>query len=77
VIVTRFTAVRRRVERELLRSRDGLQKELVQRRMREEQIRELNEQLEKRSAALKANNKELGIFWALLNEPPPGSIKRA
>jgi CheY-like chemotaxis protein len=21
--------------------------------------------------------KELGIFWALINEPPPGSIKRA
>jgi hypothetical protein len=21
--------------------------------------------------------KELGIFWALINEPPPGSINRA
>ncbi len=21
--------------------------------------------------------KELGVFWALINEPPPGSIKRA
>jgi hypothetical protein len=21
--------------------------------------------------------KELGIFWALINEPPPGSIDRA
>jgi signal transduction histidine kinase len=62
VIVTRFTAVRRRVERELLQSRDGLQKELIERRMREEQIRELNQQLERRSAELEASNKELEAF---------------
>jgi signal transduction histidine kinase len=62
VIVTRFTAVRRRVERELLESRDGLQKELIERRMREEQIRELNQQLERRSAELEASNKELEAF---------------
>ena len=62
VIVTRFTAVRRRVERELLDSRDGLHKEVIERRAREEQIRELNEQLEKRSAELEASNKELEAF---------------
>jgi signal transduction histidine kinase len=62
VIVTRFTAVRRRVERELLHSRDGLQKEVIERRMREEQIRELNQQLERRSAELEATNKELEAF---------------
>ena len=55
VVITRFTAVRRRVERELLQSRDGLQKEVIERRTREEQIRELNEQLE-------ASNKELEAF---------------
>ena len=55
VIMTRFTAVRRRVERELLQSRDGLQKEVIERRTREEQIRELNQQLE-------ASNKELEAF---------------
>jgi signal transduction histidine kinase len=62
VIVTRFTAVRRRVERELLQSRDGLQKEVIERRMREEQIRELNQQLEGRRAELEASNKELEAF---------------
>jgi light-regulated signal transduction histidine kinase (bacteriophytochrome) len=62
VVITRFTAVRRRVERELLQSRDGLQKELIERRMREEQIRELNQQLERRSAELEASNKELEAF---------------
>ncbi len=62
VIVTRFTAVRRRVERELLQSRDGLQKEVIERRTREEQIRELNQQLERRSAELEASNKELEAF---------------
>jgi signal transduction histidine kinase len=62
VIVTRFTAVRRRVERELLHSRDGLHNEVIERRTREEQIRELNEQLEKRSAELEASNKELEAF---------------
>ena len=62
VVITRFTAVRRRVERELLQSRDGLQKEVIERRMREEQIRELNQQLERRSAELEASNKELEAF---------------
>ena len=62
VIITRFTAVRRRVERELLQSRDGLQKEVMERRMREDQIRELNEQLERRSAELETSNKELEAF---------------
>jgi signal transduction histidine kinase len=62
VIITRFTAVRRRVERELLQSRDGLQKEVIERRMREDQIRELNDQLERRSAELEASNKELEAF---------------
>jgi signal transduction histidine kinase len=62
VVITRFTAVRRRVERELVQSRDGLQKEVTERRMREEQISELNQQLERRSAELEASNKELEAF---------------
>ena len=62
VVITRFTSVRRRVERELLQSRDGLQKEVIERRKREEQIRELNQQLERRSAELEASNKELEAF---------------
>ena len=51
-----------RVESELLQSRDGLQKEVIERRAREDQIRELNEQLERRSAELEASNKELEAF---------------
>ena len=47
---------------ELVRSRDGLQKEVIERRRREEQIRELNQQLERRSAELEASNKELEAF---------------
>ena len=39
-----------------------LQKEVIERRKREEQIRELNQQLERRSAELKASNKELEAF---------------
>jgi K+-sensing histidine kinase KdpD len=40
-------AVRRRVERELLQSRDELEV-----------------------------NKEPGAFWAVINEPPPGSVRK-
>ena len=37
-------------------------KEVIERQMREEQIRELNQQLERRSAELEASNKELEAF---------------
>jgi K+-sensing histidine kinase KdpD len=48
LLVTWFSAVRRRVERELLQSRDELG----------------------------AIDKELGVFWAVINEPPPGSVRK-
>jgi K+-sensing histidine kinase KdpD len=48
LLVTWFSAVRRRVEGELLQSRDELE----------------------------AINKELGVFWAVINEPPPGSVRK-
>jgi len=61
-LVAWFSAVRRRVERELLQSRDKLEVEVAERTQREEQIRILNEDLEKRSAELEASNKELEAF---------------
>ena len=62
VLVSWFAAVRRRVEQELVHSRDELEKELAERKQREEEIRALNEELGKRSAELEAINKELEAF---------------
>jgi signal transduction histidine kinase len=55
LLLTGFAAVRRRVERELLQSRDDLEKEVIQRGV-------LNEELAKRSEELQAINKELEAF---------------
>ena len=54
-LVAWFSTVRRRVEQDLLQSRDDLEKEVIQRRV-------LNEELAKRSDELQAINKELEAF---------------
>jgi signal transduction histidine kinase len=61
-LLTWFTAVRRRVERQLLQSRDELEKEIAVRTQREHEIRTLNEELGTRAAELEAINKELEAF---------------
>jgi signal transduction histidine kinase len=57
-----FSAIRRRVERELLQSRDALSKEVAERTQQALEIRGLNDQLAKRSTELEAINKELEAF---------------
>jgi signal transduction histidine kinase len=54
-LITWFSAVRRRVERDLQQSRDELEKEVIQRGV-------LNEELARRSDELQAINKELEAF---------------
>jgi signal transduction histidine kinase len=61
-IVASFSAVRRRIEDSLRQARDNLQLEVEQRRQREDEIRELNQELGKRAAELEASNKELESF---------------
>jgi K+-sensing histidine kinase KdpD len=61
-IVAWFSAVRRRIEDSLRQARDDLEVEVEQRRQREDKIRELNQELGKRAAALEASNKELEAF---------------
>jgi signal transduction histidine kinase len=62
VLLAWFTRIRRNAERELLRSHEALQNDISERKRREEQIRTLNEQLEKRTGELEAINKELEAF---------------
>ena len=57
-----FSAVRRRVERELLQSRDELAKEVAERTQQALAIRALNDELANRSTELEAINKELEAF---------------
>jgi signal transduction histidine kinase len=57
-----FSSVRRRVERQLLQSHDELESEVSDRRQREEAIRTLNEELGKKTADLESSNKELEAF---------------
>jgi len=61
-IVASFSAVRRRIEDSLRQTRDNLQLEVEQRRLRENEIRKLNQELGKRAAELEATNKELESF---------------
>lgn len=61
-LVTWFSNVRKRAEDRLREARDRLELEVEERKRREEQIRELNEELSKRSAALESSNKELEAF---------------
>jgi signal transduction histidine kinase len=57
-LVSWFSSVRRRVEGQLLQSRD----ELTERKHREQEIQSLNQELAKRSAELESINKELEAF---------------
>lgn len=61
-LIAIFSAVRRRVEDSLRQTRDRLQIEVEQRAQREEDIRRLNRELQKRAAELEASNKELESF---------------
>ena len=61
-LVAWFSAVRRRVERELLEARDKLQADISERRRREDEIQSLNQELAKHSTALESTNKELEAF---------------
>jgi len=62
LLVSWFASVRRRVEQDLLQSRDELIREVAERKRREEEIRTLNEELAKRGTDLEAINKELEAF---------------
>jgi signal transduction histidine kinase len=62
VMLTGFSFIRRRTETALLESREQLRMEVSERKTREEHIRKLNEQLERRSAELQAMNDELEAF---------------
>jgi K+-sensing histidine kinase KdpD len=61
-IIAWFVAVRRRIEADLLRTRDQLQAEVEQRKRRETEIRELNKDLAKRARELETSNNELESF---------------
>jgi signal transduction histidine kinase len=61
-LVASFSEVRRRIEDNLLQTRDHLQAELEQRKHREEEIRKLNQELAKRAAELEGTNNELESF---------------
>jgi K+-sensing histidine kinase KdpD len=62
VVIAWFVAVRRRIETDLLRTRDQLQAEVEQRKRREMEIRELNKDLAKRARELETSNNELESF---------------
>jgi K+-sensing histidine kinase KdpD len=62
VLVAWFSTVRRRIEEGLRQTRDHLQIEVEQRAQREEHIRRLNRELQKRAAELETSNKELESF---------------
>jgi signal transduction histidine kinase len=62
LVVASFSAVRRRIEGNLRQARDHLQVELEQRKQREDQIRQLNQELASQAAELEASNKELESF---------------
>jgi signal transduction histidine kinase len=62
LIVAWFSAAGRRIENGLRQARDRLQVELEQRKRREDEIRQLNQELVKQAAELEASNKELESF---------------
>ena len=61
-IVAWFSAAGRRIENGLRQARDHLQVELEQRKRREDEIRQLNQELARQAAELEASNKELESF---------------
>jgi signal transduction histidine kinase len=62
MIIAWFVTVRRRIESNLLQTRDHLQAEVEQRKRREHEIRELNRELAKRARELETSNSELESF---------------
>jgi len=62
LVVTSFSAVRRRIEENLRHARDRLQIELEERKQRDAEIRKLNQELTLRAGELVAANKELESF---------------
>ena len=62
VVVASFVTVRRRIENDLRETRDHLQLEVKQRKRRENEVRQLNQELANRAAELEASNKELEAF---------------
>ncbi|MGC2332865.1 MAG: ATP-binding protein [Candidatus Acidiferrales bacterium] len=62
LIVASFSAVRRRIEDSLRQARDDLQVELEHRQRREDEIRQLNQELTRQAVELEASNKELEAF---------------
>jgi light-regulated signal transduction histidine kinase (bacteriophytochrome) len=62
IVVSSFSAVRRRIEGNLRQARDNLQVELEERKRREEEIRKLNQELAKQATELETSNKELESF---------------
>jgi signal transduction histidine kinase len=61
-MLTGFSVYRRRIEKSLVRSRQQLQAEVIERKAREEQVEKLNTQLEQRSVELEVSNGELEAF---------------
>jgi signal transduction histidine kinase len=61
-VVASFSEVRRRIEDSLRQARDSLQVEVEQRRLREDEIRQLNRELGRRATELEASNNELESF---------------
>jgi signal transduction histidine kinase len=62
LIVASFSAVRRRVEENLIEARDSLEVEVQRRAQRETEIEGLNRELAKRAGELEAANRELESF---------------
>jgi len=62
LVVSSFSAVRRRIEDSLRQARDQLQIELQQRQQHEAEVRKLNQELTVRAAELVEANKELESF---------------
>jgi signal transduction histidine kinase len=62
LIVAWFSAAGRRIENGLRQAHDRLQVELEQRKRREDEIRQLNQELAKQATELEASNKELESF---------------
>jgi signal transduction histidine kinase len=62
LLVASFSAVRRRVEENLIQARDHLEVEVQHRAQREVEIESLNRELAKRAGELEAANRELESF---------------
>ena len=62
IVIAWLVTMGRRIEGDLRRTRDHLQIELERSRHREEEIRELNQELAERAGELEASNKELESF---------------